>query len=321
MNNIHKTRLRPWAIFTVVGALPSIATLIGFGGSWWWAFDLFANFRVQYLLSLTILTLLLVVSKKFRFAIAYGLFALVNLTLILPYYWPFWSSETVKDNSLPVLRAISINVHKNNRRFDLVKKFVQEKSPTFLLLEEVNSTWLENLAEVSLSYPYTKHYPRDDNFGVAFYSKIPWTKCEILQLGNAGVPSVMAQFEIDGKQLTLIGTHPLPPVNSEYASMRNNQMEVLARYMQITPGAKLLIGDLNATPWSYGFQKLLDGKILRDSANGSGIQPTWPTDSPLMLIPIDHCLVSADLKVIGRHIGYNVGSDHYPLVIDFALAR
>ena len=39
---------------------------------------------------------------------------------------------------------------------------------------------------------------------------------------------------------------------------------------------------------------------------------------PLLLIPIDHCLYGSGLHVNAKKIGPNVGSDHYPVVVDFS---
>ena len=48
-------------------------------------------------------------------------------------------------------------------------------------------------------------------------------------------------------------------------------------------------------------------------------EPTWPTYNPLLWIPIDHCLVSPEIIVTDRQIGPDVGSDHYPIVVDLQL--
>jgi len=40
---------------------------------------------------------------------------------------------------------------------------------------------------------------------------------------------------------------------------------------------------------------------------------------PLLGIPIDHCLVSPEIIVTKRSVGPSVGSDHYPVIIDFSI--
>ena len=60
---------------------------------------------------------------------------------------------------------------------------------------------------------------------------------------------------------------------------------------------------------------------LHDSRLGCGIQPTWPAGRPLLWAPIDHCLVSKHVIVHSRRVSGNIGSDHYPVVIDFSIRQ
>jgi endonuclease/exonuclease/phosphatase (EEP) superfamily protein YafD len=95
--------------------------------------------------------------------------------------------------------------------------------------------------------------PREDNFGIALYSKLPFTKCNVVELGQAGVPSIVAEFDIQGQTLTVLGTHALPPIDNAYSWFRNNQIEAVATYLVSVAGPKVLLGDLNMTPWSPYF--------------------------------------------------------------------
>ena len=59
---------------------------------------------------------------------------------------------------------------------------------------------------------------------------------------------------------------------------------------------------------------------------GFGLLPTWPTRGTyhripdmvtlLLSIPIDHSLISPELRVADVRTGTDTGSDHRPLVID-----
>jgi len=81
------------------------------------------------------------------------------------------------------------------------------------------------------------------------------------------------------------------------------------------------MGDLNATPWSPYYRQLLKGSGLRNTRQGFGILPTWPSWSLLdgLRIPIDHCLVSSTIEVIDIKTAQIKGSDHLSLVIDIAV--
>lgn len=85
-------------------------------------------------------------------------------------------------------------------------------------------------------------------------------------------------------------------------------------------GPRLVIGDFNTTSCPPHFQSFTNTAGLRDSRTGSGIQPTWPAlwFHPLQIC-VDHCLVSPHFIVRNRTTGPNVGSDHYPIIVDLAL--
>src|SRR5207245_2840976 len=80
-----------------------------------------------------------------------------------------------------------------------------------------------------------------------------------------------------------------------------------------------LCGDFNAPPWSGPFRRLEADAGLTDLYGGrawSGY--SWPTWNPLLRIPLDNCLVSNGLVVTAHRKGADIGSDHFPLVIDVA---
>jgi endonuclease/exonuclease/phosphatase (EEP) superfamily protein YafD len=150
--------------------------------------------------------------------------------------------------------------------------------------------------------------PREDDFGIALYSKLPFTKCNLVELGQAGVPSIVAEFDIQGQTLTVLGTHALPPIDNAYSWFRNNQIEAVAAYLASVTGLKVLLGDLNMTPWSPYFGALLSTAKLVDSSRGRGLELIWPTNHIWIgRIPIDVCLVSEEIIVTETKIGANVG--------------
>ena len=167
------------------------------------------------------------------------------------------------------------------------------------------------------TYPYSVEWQRRDNFGIALFSKLPLGKPEILWLGEAEVPSVMAVVQAGP---TLFGswarTRCRPSARRMLASTASSSRR-LPKRLPPWSGPVLLLGDLNLTPWSYHFQKLLRDTGLVDSARGFGIQTTWPAFLYPLRIPVDHCLVSPNLRVTSRRVGRNLGSDHLPLLIEF----
>ena len=316
MGELLRKRVELFGLLIAAGAIISAVTLFGFAGRLWWVFDLFSHFRVQYLLSILPIITLLLLGKRFRASAVFGLFAAINLACILPYYLSAGPAASNK----PVLRAISFNVNTANEQFDLVKHFILEHKPDVILLMEVNSAWVKALEEIREVYPYRKSEPREDNFGIALYSKLSFTTCEIVYLGRAGVPSIVGEFDVEGEKLTIVGTHPLPPISDVYSAFRNDQIEAVSVYLSSVSGPKILMGDLNTSPWSYYFGRLLSTAGLQDSSMGRGIEPTWPTHKIWMRIPIDFCLISAEITIVDKKVGADIGSDHFPVIVDFTLA-
>jgi endonuclease/exonuclease/phosphatase (EEP) superfamily protein YafD len=316
MSTSHTRRVTLGGLCTVAGTAACAATLFGFLGRLWWVWDLCAHFRVQYLLALAVVLVVTLVRRRFVVGGVFGLFAAANLACIAPYYWPV---ATAIDQPSASLRLISVNVHTANQHFDLVRQLVLDYDPDVVLLMEVDADWVAALQELRARYPYWQVAVREDNFGIALCSKRPFAACRTLYLGAAELPSIAAEIEVEGQSLTLVGTHPLPPTSAAYTAARNEQLASVAQYVAAIPGLKIVMGDLNTTPWSHCFREFIASTKLVDSARGRGVQPSWPTSRLVLRIPIDFCLVSETMAVTDRHIGPDIGSDHFPVIVDVAV--
>ena len=155
---------------------------------------------------------------------------------------------------------------------------------------------------------------------MAFFSRVEGTRARIERFGEADVPTVVAELQHSGKNIRLIGTHPVPPTSPGYSEWRNGQLQELWEFASGSGGPTLLIGDLNATPWSAGMRILTRDDKLRLPSPGFQWSPTWLARSPLA-IPIDHALATAPLVVLSRKVGPDVGSDHRPIVVEIGLAE
>ena len=195
--------------------------------------------------------------------------------------------------------------------------WVREARPDFIVAEEVNARWWAALTE-SGEYPYSVSRVREDNFGIALLSRRPIREGRVINSAGRGLPSIIATIDLDGRTLTLIGTHPLPPNGRDYFSDRQTQLRETARIAARQSRPLMLLGDLNTTSWSPIFAELVQVSGLIDSRRGFGIQPSWPVQVPFLLIPLDHCLASPDIIIKDRQTGPNIGSDHYPIIVDFS---
>ena len=303
---------------SVAATIVSVATVAGFAGERGWYLDLFSHFRLQYLLSLIAASIVLMMYKYRRVAVLCALFAAVNLFSMTWYLIP--SLQPIKP-PYDQIRVASLNVLTSNLQTDSVLRFIAENDPDVVFLMEVDDRWAAAIDSLSLEYPHHRVIPRSDNFGAALYSKLPFESCETHEFGSATLPSIVARLVLDGSTITVVGTHPLPPTAPVNSSLRDQQLAEVATYLAEAAEPKVLIGDLNATPWSVPFRNLIAKSRLIDSGLGRGVRGTWPVGSLLLRIPIDHCLLSPDIAVLRRVIGRDIGSDHFPLVVDLALPR
>ncbi len=305
-------------LLTAAGAVACASTVAGFFGAFFWLADLFAHFRVQYLLGLTVLGLLLLPAGRRKIASIFLFFAAVNLALLLPLYFSGQSPPPAQDGSS--FRVMLLNVNRTDGDPQRVNKVVRETAPDILVLEEISRQWRSDLAELFRSYPYTLVRPRADNFGIALFSTFPLIKQNIISPGNTALPSILAVVRIQERDVQLIATHPMPPIGPELSRLRNDQLDQLPQYVDSSLPV-ILLGDLNISPWSPHFSRLLQRTRLRNSMLGFGVQATWPSANPLLRIPLDHVLHSNHIVILNRTVGPNAGSDHLPVIVDCAFRR
>jgi endonuclease/exonuclease/phosphatase (EEP) superfamily protein YafD len=304
-----------WWILYLGLAVIIFSTIVGSFGHIWWVFDLFSHFRVQYFFASVGLALVIFIYGKEKPGVLAGIFVLVNLVQILPIYFSGKKQKAVGVS----YRLMLANVNTPNQHHGKVRNLIEETSPDLMVLIEVDENWLDVLGLADLGYNFCVDEPRGDNYGIALYSRFPFISSEVINLGQLGMPSVCARLHIGDDLLTLIGSHPPPPKSRDLALYRDQQIGEIMDYARTREGEIIFCGDINMTSWSSIFKHLLERGSLTDSRRGFGIQPTWPTWMPLLLVPIDHIWISRNIQVHNRRVGPRIGSDHHPVILDFSI--
>ena len=305
-----------------VGGFFCLTTFAAFFGTWGWLFELATHFRTQYSVFLLLLAAGMAAVRRFSAATVFLVFALVNSFVLIPYILDRRAPVDAGQATEKPLRFGALNLFAGNRQYERVRTFLVESRPDVVVLMEVTPRWLQELRRVrDAEYPYAVERARDDAFGIALWSRLPLKNARIAEIGGR-LPSAVADVQVGGKTIVIVGTHPSTPRHPRWARQRNRQLTALPDFLakRNNEGASVvLLGDMNTTPWSPYFQRLLKEAHLTDSARGYGIQPTWPTMVWYLRIPIDHCLLSPDLRAVRRQVGPDVGSDHFPLLVDVAV--
>ena len=313
----RRSTISIWGLMEVGGLLLVAATVAGFLARFWWVFELASHFRMHLAIGLAGLAAVWALKRRWRMASICGLCAAVNAVLVLLVLLPV---EMPGPQTGTRLRLVSLNVHTENQRSDLVLKFLQAADADVILLMEVNETWMNALQPLRANYPQVIAKPREDNFGIALFSRLPLTNSEVIELGKAKVPSIATTISVGRQPVFLLGTHPLPPGSAEYARLRNEQLQEIAALIRRRSTAAIVVGDLNCTPWSPYFTDLLRDSGLKNTAQRRGLFGSWPAWLPLARIPLDHGLVSQNIRVIEKRVGPPVGSDHLPLVLELQIS-
>ena len=311
-----RLRLSLWGLLEAAVTLATFGTVAGFLGNWAWWLDLGAHFRPHYAALFTAAAAIYALGGRRRAALYLAGLAALNGALLLPFL-PRHAAD--RDPAHRDARVMLINVNTQHGRPDLVRAAVERERPDLLALEEVDGRWVKALAPLATNFPYRRTEAREDNFGIALWSRLPWKSVETVALGTAEVPSIRALVTIRGRDVCVLATHPLPPGGPEYTRHRNAQLLDIARLVRAQAAPALVVGDLNVSPWSVHFRRLLADSGLMNSSAGRGLHGSWPAWIPLARVPIDHVLHDPRLRVLDKRVGDFVASDHLPVIADLAV--
>lgn len=281
--------------------------------------ELFSHFRPQCLLACAVSCPLLLLPRRHRKKLLAA-----GALLLLAQGWPlahYYLPSPAPAAGVARLKLVQFNVYTANPAKRRAVEWLRAEQPDLIALEEVDSAWATELAELAPDYPYSVIEPREDNFGIALLSRLPLERARVVRPGGSAeigpLPSIVAELAPGGRRLRLAVTHPLPPLEEACRAHQHAQLAALAELLRREGDAPLLLaGDLNATMWSPAYADLAAALGLENARAGSGLLPTWPTRLPgLLRLPLDHVLCGREFAVAECRAGPYLGSDHLPLVV------
>ncbi len=268
--------------------------------------------------SLIVAILCSVRAKRSIFFIASAAF-ISNFYLLSP--WLFENQFAVKadvSQSYPYSLKLAVaNVQTENRVHARVVKWVADFKPDILILIEVDERWLEGVAAIESELPQTLKDPRDNNFGIAVYSRYPLLSKTPTTFSEEGIQSLEILVNAPGGPARVLATHALPPVSAAWAADRNRHLQRIGAWSRGVSEDLIVAGDLNVAPWSTHYLPIETGG-LRNIRPRSGLLASWPTFFPAwMRVPIDHVLSRGAFVLKSARLGPDLASDHMPLEVEF----
>jgi endonuclease/exonuclease/phosphatase (EEP) superfamily protein YafD len=308
-------------------AIVAIALIAHLTSRYGWAIylELLSHFQVQYfVIALVLLGILLLLRRHWFAFVGIVLCAMLSLQVFTWYLslhriFPIQGTEAH-------LRVLIANINTQNKSYGKVLNLVRSEQPDVAIFMEVDEVWKAQLDILKDLLPYSSGQSNPYNLGLLVYSNQLLNDSKLEFFGSDRNPSVVAQLTVADQPVTLLATHPLPPVKPSFFQSRNQQLAFISQYLAGVNNRVILAGDLNTTMWSPYYRRLVNQTGLSNARKGFGILPTWPTKgtyhqippwlTSLLRIPIDHCLISRGLITTSIHTGSDTGSDHKPLVVD-----
>jgi endonuclease/exonuclease/phosphatase (EEP) superfamily protein YafD len=288
-------------------ALAAVLTLLAPLG---WPFELFSHFRVQYAAA----ALLLAVLLAWRRAAVPAVLALVLAGWhALPGFAATPVAAGVHECAGPVITVATANVQFSNTRPEEFRAWLATQPADFLVIQEVTEAWAAEL-EALTAYPHRHVVQREDAYGLAVLSRWPLESVTLVDLAGDGLPSLAGIVAAGGQRIRFLGLHTHWPITPALAAARDEALQGASALATAADLPVVLLGDLNLTPDSPAFERLLDEAGLQDAMRGRGWRPTWLAGFWPLALRIDHVLVSPSLCVEEAEVGPPIGSDHRPVV-------
>jgi endonuclease/exonuclease/phosphatase (EEP) superfamily protein YafD len=309
--------IRTLAIAGTLGVwLALIAGLLGRAA---WPFDLFAHFRVQYAALFVLLALLLLVLRRWIFALVALAGLGVSAVPMISYLPDARDGTAAAATDASAFRVLSYNVWFRNPDMATTAAYIEQSRADAVVLLELTPPQAERLRPLLPSYPHFHIEP--SRMGAAVFTKWPVLAAESVPLAKDGAIAARVQIDWRGTPVTVLGVHlnwPLGPRNSRF---RNEELAGVVAFSKAQREPLIVAGDFNLTPWSEYFSDALEESGLHDSARGFGLARSWPAQFAPLGIRIDHCLVSREWESVRVDIGPALGSDHLPVIADLSLRR
>ncbi len=267
---------------------------------------------------------LLAVGRKWRLGLAALPAVVFTVGPELRGYWPH-QTPRVSGRTVTVMSA---NLLGSSRDTGSLAREITAADPDLLFVQEYTEFWHEAVfSAVGTRYPYVVTIPRGDNYGMAVYSKLPFTGSDPVRLTLAGLtkPCLKTTVLIDERPVTFISVHLVPPKGVEHFRQQCAQLADLLEVTATESNPVTLVGDFNFTPRSRlgGALRHLGLTTCHDLA-GWGRGTTWPVDGLGRYLPglrIDHIYLSPELTCVAYRTGVGEGSDHRPVLARIGLAR
>ena len=303
------------SVAMAIGGIASLATVAAFFGSFWWGFDLLANYRWQAMWAALLASVVYALSGKGLLTAAFLVATAINVWLIVP----AWLGSQPAASGEDTVRVTHVDLSGSLENPADVVTWLTERDADLLLVAGAPSDILDAIPATDPSYALLGGNPSES--GVAVFARDDWTIANTFdavggQISRITVPSGTGVLDV----VTAFGAMGTSTATSDALVDR---FTTIADVVNSSGNPVAVIGNLGATKWSVLSRDLMGDTTLRDATEGFGYLSTWPTsDLPIVGqwvgIPIDVAYLGPTLTPLDVVVGPDIGADHLPLTIEIS---
>lgn len=299
--------------------------LLSLLGGFFYFFDLFSHFALQYAIGGLILGAV-ALSLKLKtwgiLALFIACISMVETRVLLDEPFRFSAPNETADYTF-----VTFNHNYARRDFPMSPWLLSEDNDFDVIVLQEATTYTALFAQEHLSkvYPYQIHEPADNPFGMVIISKYKFVDSEKIILDGPYYQALAIKLTIqkqDKEPVTLYALHPHPPAGVLSRAQRNYELFEVSRLVSKNEAKNIvMIGDWNITPFDSAFGDMLRISGLNYQSYGFMHNPTWPSFNvfTFLKIPIDHALYSDNLLLVRKDVGPSFLSDHHALIVGVSI--
>ncbi len=304
----------------VIGILLIVASIIMVTEPAWFV-SMIDALRIPYAVFLVAFIMFFFLRGNYALATAGG----IAFAIIAPGLWRYWkpANETpaaMHADKHEIINAdftvLHFNVKEKNKHIASVAEAALEANATIVSLQELRPESFPIVdSMLRKAYPYSFVSLKYPGYGIALYAQVPFT--DTLTLVSNNFPVLHGTVRIKDTDIHIFAATTSTPTNEKDYKRQAQEFSFITDQILLIQKPCMLMGDLNAVPWSEHIEKLLQATGLRDSRKD--LAGTYPAQSP-MQIPIDYIFHSKHIRCAEFTTVGGTTSNHLGLLGAYTLA-
>lgn len=302
-------------ILPLVALAVSAASIIGaLAAPLWHIFDLMGQFAIAAVLGALLAALTDGAMRRWRRAAIAAVVALAGIAVT-------WQGAPVPEcePGTPTHRIVFYNIWIGNDALPETLAYLEQTNADVIVLTELTKRSSAALVPpLAKLYPHTVPCALTATCWTAAFSRTPMTEVtDALKVAGRSPALSAIRIPFAEGEVTIAGVHLTRPWPYDTATAQRRQLDALATGLVTLPEPQLVVGDFNAVTWGATVSALVEKTKVAPIPSWG----TWMANLPTPLrIPIDQALVSPGFQCATKSIGPALGSDHRPIIVDFALS-